>query len=312
MRKSEYKKLRSFEVQADILRARIAELEDHRLEHFRDWRNIETLCTKCSGTGVRAYGSTAGWSGGIGGQMMTSGVCDHCWGSGDEHEHGADLRKIRGLQRAKDRRIAELETAQQQRPVKCAAVKVGDDIHTGKNHGEIIQRVVNEFGESKVFQEQQGFIDFDSKFMTRAEAYESAVYHGQIEDDSGIRALLSEMLPYYFRDVEKSLRKENERLKRRIAELETEITSKPPQLRECCVGCELLGRIAELKAAQQWHDASKPPENTIKNIMLLMEISSTDTRRYWRIGYWISRNDSFGACIGWRDLPPMPEKGTEG
>jgi hypothetical protein len=76
------------------LEARIADIQEQRLECFKSWRNIETLCTVCSGAGVRAYSSTTGWHGGIGGQMMISGVCDHCWGSGDEHRHGADLRRI--------------------------------------------------------------------------------------------------------------------------------------------------------------------------------------------------------------------------
>jgi hypothetical protein len=78
----------------DRLKARIASLQENRLQDFMDWRNIETLCTKCSGAGVRAYGNTTGWRGGIGGSMVTSDVCDHCWGSGDEHRHGADLRRL--------------------------------------------------------------------------------------------------------------------------------------------------------------------------------------------------------------------------
>ena len=45
----------------------------------------EDRCTSCSGHGKRTYGSTATWRGGLGGQMMTNGVCDGCWGSGDRH-----------------------------------------------------------------------------------------------------------------------------------------------------------------------------------------------------------------------------------
>jgi uncharacterized coiled-coil protein SlyX len=66
----------------------------------------------------------------------------------------------------------------------------------------------------------------------------------------------------------------------------------------------LTARIAELEAANQWHDASEPPENIIEKKLLLMEINSTTKRRYWRIGRWLSRNESLGTCIGWRDLPP--------
>ena len=50
-----------------------------------DWRGIETPCPECGGSGVKTYGSTATWHGGVGGQAMTMGVCDKCWGSGDKH-----------------------------------------------------------------------------------------------------------------------------------------------------------------------------------------------------------------------------------
>lgn len=59
-----------------------------------DRRGVETPCKKCSGFGHRAYGNTATWRGGKGGQMITGGVCDHCWGSGDELRHGANLREL--------------------------------------------------------------------------------------------------------------------------------------------------------------------------------------------------------------------------
>ena len=42
-------------------------------------------CAKCSGLGTRCYGSTATWRGGVGGQALTSDVCDACWGSGSVH-----------------------------------------------------------------------------------------------------------------------------------------------------------------------------------------------------------------------------------
>lgn len=48
-----------------------------------DWRGVETPCVVCGGTGKRAYESTATWHGGIGGQMITVGVCNKCWGSGE-------------------------------------------------------------------------------------------------------------------------------------------------------------------------------------------------------------------------------------
>lgn len=70
--------------ECEQLRKRVAELEKLRLEQLWDWRGIEKPCDRCGGAGVRAYGSTATWHGGVGGQMITSAVCDKCWGSGDE------------------------------------------------------------------------------------------------------------------------------------------------------------------------------------------------------------------------------------
>ncbi len=43
-------------------------------------------CHPCHGLGVRAYANTTTWRGGIGGQAITSGVCDTCWGSG-KHDY---------------------------------------------------------------------------------------------------------------------------------------------------------------------------------------------------------------------------------
>ena len=49
-------------------------------------------CSECGGSGEKAYGSTATWRGGIGGQMITNAVCNKCWGSGDEANPGPDPR----------------------------------------------------------------------------------------------------------------------------------------------------------------------------------------------------------------------------
>lgn len=58
------------------------------------FRGIRTPCTTCNGYGVRAYGSTSTWMGGIGGAAITNGTCDRCWGSGDESHKGPNLRKL--------------------------------------------------------------------------------------------------------------------------------------------------------------------------------------------------------------------------
>ncbi len=63
-------------------------------QQFLDWRDIRTVCEGCHGSGHLLYGNTSTWRGGIGGASMTSGVCDHCWGSGDADNHWTDLRKL--------------------------------------------------------------------------------------------------------------------------------------------------------------------------------------------------------------------------
>lgn len=94
-------------LRAEIARQaeRIAELEAHRdgeYERLMDWRGLEPgyECRKCGGAGVRAYGDTATWRGGIGGQMITSDVCDGCWGSGSAScrwpSHRAALAAAKG------------------------------------------------------------------------------------------------------------------------------------------------------------------------------------------------------------------------
>lgn len=100
------------------LRDRVRELEGEaqagaadREEAWRDMcdlRGVETPCPKCQGYGVRAYGSTATWRGGIGGQSITNGVCDACWGSGDANRQWANLRKLESERVAmSDRECAE-------------------------------------------------------------------------------------------------------------------------------------------------------------------------------------------------------------
>ena len=64
-------------------------------EHFcLDWRGVERPCLVCRGTGWRLYGSTSTWRGGIGGQAMTRGQCDACWGSGDADRPWTNLREL--------------------------------------------------------------------------------------------------------------------------------------------------------------------------------------------------------------------------
>jgi hypothetical protein len=74
--------------------------QKHYREYLENYRCVRIACHKCGGSGVVLYGSTATWSGGIGGAAMTNDVCDHCWGSGDEHRHWTDLRQLEENQRA--------------------------------------------------------------------------------------------------------------------------------------------------------------------------------------------------------------------
>ena len=79
------------------------------LVRFLAWRDIEleNVCTSCGGSGRRAYASTATWHGGIGGQAITGGVCDKCWGSGDKMRPGYDQRKHLAARLAAIRELRE-------------------------------------------------------------------------------------------------------------------------------------------------------------------------------------------------------------
>lgn len=63
-------------------------------EQLKNVREIETLCIGCQGTGIKLYSSTATWRGGIGGMMMTTDICDRCWGSGDANRTWVNLREL--------------------------------------------------------------------------------------------------------------------------------------------------------------------------------------------------------------------------
>jgi DnaJ-class molecular chaperone len=61
--------------------------ENERLksfEAFLEWREIEPgdACKGCQGSGRMVYSNTSTWHHGIGGQAITSDVCEKCWGSG--------------------------------------------------------------------------------------------------------------------------------------------------------------------------------------------------------------------------------------
>ena len=61
-----------------------------------EWRGLDDakVCKSCGGAGIRAYGSTATWHGGIGGAAITNDVCDQCWGSGDAERPWPSHRRL--------------------------------------------------------------------------------------------------------------------------------------------------------------------------------------------------------------------------
>mgnify|MGYP001321708665 CR=1 FL=1 len=63
----------------------------------------------------------------------------------------------------------------------------------------------------------------------------------------------------------------------------------------------LRARVAELEFAQAWHPASEPPKLYAEEYLLL----NFENGEYWQeVDRWNKRNPE---CIGWRDLPPLPE-----
>ncbi len=90
-------------------------MTDEQYKIFLRYRNIhkrDTICKKCNGSGVRLYANTSTWMGGMGGSMMTSDVCDGCWGSGKANEKGANLKILQRMYKEnKDlkEKIKELE-----------------------------------------------------------------------------------------------------------------------------------------------------------------------------------------------------------
>ena len=70
------------------------DIRDEAFAEFLELRGVDTPCGGCGGFGVRTYGSTAQWRGGIGGQMLTQGICDKCWGSGDDNSPWMNLRDL--------------------------------------------------------------------------------------------------------------------------------------------------------------------------------------------------------------------------
>ena len=70
-------------------------LDDEQRSLFYRWRGVDTPCQRCHGRGCYAYSHSATWRGGMGTTSSEWDVCDLCWGTGDAHRKGEDLRKWR-------------------------------------------------------------------------------------------------------------------------------------------------------------------------------------------------------------------------
>lgn len=65
------------------------------IDHVLRLRGVETPCETCHGLGTRTYSNGATWRGGMGTCMSEKDICDTCWGTGDAHRTGVNLRKQR-------------------------------------------------------------------------------------------------------------------------------------------------------------------------------------------------------------------------
>ena len=54
----------------------------------------EIQCSTCQGFGTRAYFNTSMYMGGIGGQTITTGTCNKCWGTGRKDRTGVNLKQL--------------------------------------------------------------------------------------------------------------------------------------------------------------------------------------------------------------------------
>lgn len=88
--------------EVERLRAELDSLRIHHLEDTLEWRGIniiagDQVCVSCGGSGVKAYANTSLWRGGVGGQTITTGICDHCWGSGHDNKPWENLRLVESM-----------------------------------------------------------------------------------------------------------------------------------------------------------------------------------------------------------------------
>ena len=65
--------------------------------------------------------------------------------------------------------------------IKCAAIRIGKDVYTGRRHNNIIEELVKKKGMKSPIYGEQGFVDDKGKFFNRLEAAKHALECGQIK-----------------------------------------------------------------------------------------------------------------------------------
>lgn len=97
-------------------------------QYLLDMRGIDgEPCRECGGVGVKAYGDTSTWRGGVGGQMITNAVCDRCWGSGDPDRPWVNLRTLKSDQEQAIRAAVEKALAYHGRECSAAGVALVEE-----------------------------------------------------------------------------------------------------------------------------------------------------------------------------------------
>lgn len=105
---------------------RLAEVERRNVDDWQEWMRmmlgVSDPCDACGGIGRRTYPCTSVWRGGAGGQTLTSGICDKCWGTGDLRNIGVNLREALAQQQRAEQAEAALAAARQAHEDETVAV----------------------------------------------------------------------------------------------------------------------------------------------------------------------------------------------
>lgn len=137
----------------DRLSARVEELSRQRDEQYQSFllqRGVEIPCKRCSGLGVAVYGDSSTWRrGGCAGQVITSDICDLCWGTGDANRKGADLKAINGkinsLLKAVEPFLKEMKMVENWKP-RNESKMIVDYVTNGdlRNLNSVVQKIKGE------------------------------------------------------------------------------------------------------------------------------------------------------------------------